>query len=133
MLVSVWNLKYRFKSCVFSRKIREHTWSILMWEKWQLWRGESANIQGPVPSDTVTEIGQIITYFLEDSEESYCSVLSTEYGMKSVYLCTLFELTRISTCKSNLWTFQYIKCTMLRNCWKQSHIHSKLFVARKCQ
>lgn len=65
-------------------------------------RRERANIQGPVPSDTVTEIGQIITYFLEDSEESYCSVLSTEYGMKSVYLCTLFELTRISTCKSNL-------------------------------
>lgn len=44
ILVSVWNLKYRFKSCVFSRKNREHTWSILMWEKWRLWREGSVPI-----------------------------------------------------------------------------------------
>lgn len=131
--MSVWNLKYRFKSCVFSRKNREHTGSILMWEKWQLWREESVPIcRGQFP---LTQLLKLVrsSHILWRIVKSHTAQLSTEYGMKSVYLCTLFELTRISTCKSNLWTFQYIKCTMLRNCWKQSHIHSKLFVARKCQ
>lgn len=34
-------------------------------------RKERANIQWPVPSNSVTEIVQNITYSLEDSKESY--------------------------------------------------------------
>lgn len=128
----VWNLNYRFKFCLFCRKKRDHTAHTYVGKVTIVKRSEEP-ISCSQFSDRGTTIHQNITDYLGNSEESYCSVLSTEHRVKSVYLCTLFESTRISASKNKLWTFQYIKCTMLRNCWKQSHIHPKLFVARKCQ
>lgn len=64
---------------------------------------EERECQYPVANSLpVTEVGQNIKFYLEYKEESYCSVLSMDYEMKSVYLFILFKLTRISACKNNL-------------------------------